>query len=67
MQPQIQFNSLAEFIAMGKHGVYIWTCWGIVLAVLFGLIMYSVTQRKNVMKQIKHNRAKTRPSKINQI
>ncbi|MDM7858902.1 heme exporter protein CcmD [Thiopseudomonas acetoxidans] len=28
------FNSFAEFIAMGKHGFYVWVCFGITIAVL---------------------------------
>ncbi|PIE47627.1 MAG: heme exporter protein CcmD [Gammaproteobacteria bacterium] len=50
MQPQ--FNSFAEFIAMGKHGVFVWTCWSIAFAVIAGLIFYSIHQRKNLLKQL---------------
>ncbi len=50
MQPQ--FNSFAEFIAMGKHGVFVWTCWSITFAVIAGLIFYSIHQRKNLLKQL---------------
>lgn len=28
------FNSFAEFMAMGKHGVYVWSCFGISVAIL---------------------------------
>lgn len=61
MQPQIQFNNFAQFIAMGKHGIFVWACWSLVCIVLFGLIIYSVKQRKSVMAQITHNHAKKRP------
>lgn len=30
----MNFSSLADFIAMGNHGVYVWTSYGISLAVL---------------------------------
>ena len=30
----MNFSSFAEFIAMGNHGVYVWTSYGISLAVL---------------------------------
>jgi len=28
------FNSFEEFIAMGKHGFYVWVCFGITIAAL---------------------------------
>lgn len=55
MQPQ--FNSFAEFIAMGRHGVFVWACWGITFAVIAGLIFYSIHQRKNLLKQLAVNQA----------
>jgi heme exporter protein D len=30
----MSFNSLGEFLAMGTHGAYVWTSYGISLAVL---------------------------------
>ncbi len=30
----MNFSSFADFIAMGNHGVYVWTSYGISLAVL---------------------------------
>ncbi len=30
----MNFSSFAEFIAMGNHGVYVWSSYGISLAVL---------------------------------
>ena len=30
----MNFSSLSEFIAMGNHGLYVWTSYGISLAVL---------------------------------
>jgi|TARA_Y100001951_G_scaffold34365_1_gene27084 heme exporter protein D len=30
----VNFSSFADFIAMGNHGVYVWTSYGISLAVL---------------------------------
>lgn len=50
MQPY--FYSFAEFVAMGKHGVYVWTCWGITVAVVLCFILYSRQQRKGLIKQL---------------
>ncbi|TLX55462.1 heme exporter protein CcmD [Stutzerimonas nosocomialis] len=30
----MNFSSFAEFVAMGNHGVYVWSSYGISLAVL---------------------------------
>lgn len=30
----MNFSSFSEFIAMGNHGIYVWTSYGISLAVL---------------------------------
>ncbi len=30
----MSFDNLADFIAMGGHGVFVWSCYGIVIAAL---------------------------------
>ncbi len=50
MQPY--FYSLSEFIAMGEHGVFVWSCWGITVAMMFVFILYSRRQRKSLIKQL---------------
>ena len=32
----MSFSSFAEFLAMGSHGAYVWSAYGISLAVLCG-------------------------------
>lgn len=44
------FHSVAEFIAMGKHGVYVWTCYGLTFLAIIGVVIYSINQRKAVYK-----------------
>lgn len=44
------FQSFAEFIAMGKHGFYVWTCYGLTCIAIIGLIFYSRSQRHNIYK-----------------
>lgn len=49
------FETLAEFMAMGGYGFYVWLCWGMVVSsVLFGTV-YSRLQRKRLIKQLKLN------------
>jgi heme exporter protein D len=33
-----QFASFADFLAMGKHGLYVWLSYGIA----FGIILYNI-------------------------
>ena len=50
MQPY--FYSFSEFIAMGKHGVFVWSCWGITIGMMLIFILYSRRQRQALIKQL---------------
>ena len=50
MQPY--FYSVSEFIAMGKHGVFVWSCWAITVGVMLAFIIYSRRQRQTLIKQL---------------
>ncbi|GAB2644840.1 heme exporter protein CcmD [Psychrobacter pocilloporae] len=50
MQPY--FYSISEFIAMGKHGVFVWSCWAITIGVMLAFIIYSRRQRQALIKQL---------------
>lgn len=50
MQPY--FYSLSEFFAMGKHGVFVWSCWAITFGMMFIFIIYSRRQRQALIKQL---------------
>lgn len=50
MQPY--FYSLSEFVAMGKHGVFVWSCWAITIGVMLAFIIYSRRQRQALIKQL---------------
>lgn len=56
MQPY--FTSIHDFIAMGKHGAYVWSSWGIALVCIGGFILYSLMQRRRLIKQITHQQAR---------
>lgn len=45
------FNSFAEFLAMGKHGLYVWLCFGITLAVLALNLALPWLARKHYINQ----------------
>ncbi len=50
MQPY--FYSLSEFIAMGEHGVFVWSCWAITIGMILILVIYSRRQRQALIKQL---------------
>ncbi|WLP94116.1 heme exporter protein CcmD [Psychrobacter sp. M13] len=50
MQPY--FYSLSEFIAMGEHGVFVWSCWAITIVMMLILVIYSRRQRQALVKQL---------------
>lgn len=50
MQPY--FYSFSEFIAMGKHGVFVWSCWAITVGMMLGFVFYSRRQRQALIKQL---------------
>ena len=50
MQPY--FYSFSEFIAMGKHGVFVWSCWAITVGMMLVFILYSRRQRQALIKQL---------------
>ena len=64
MQPY--FYSVSEFIAMGTHGVFVWSCWAITVGTVFLFVFYSRNQRKTLIKQltIQQTRQAQRTSKM---
>ncbi|WP_230658041.1 heme exporter protein CcmD [Psychrobacter sp. I-STPA10] len=56
MQPY--FYTLQEFLAMGKHGIYVWSCWGLTVAVIVAFILYSRQQRQRTLKQLRIQQAR---------
>ena len=45
------FDSFAEFLAMGKHGPYVWACYGVTAAVLLANIWAPIKRRKDIISQ----------------
>lgn len=50
MQPY--FYSVSEFVAMGTHGVFVWSCWAITIGMMLIFIIYSRRQRQALIKQL---------------
>ena len=49
----LQFSSWAEFFAMGKHGIYVWSSFGLSLALLFLCVLLPWLKLKRTRKQLK--------------
>ena len=47
------FDSFAEFLVMGKHGFYVWLCYGITALVIITNILEPIRQRKKLIEQHK--------------
>ena len=56
MQPY--FYSVSEFIAMGEHGVFVWSCWAITVGVMLFFIIYSRRQRQALIKHLSIQQAR---------
>lgn len=46
----MNFSSFADFIAMGNHGVYVWTAYGISTAVLILNVALPVLARRRYLQ-----------------
>ncbi|WP_372866949.1 heme exporter protein CcmD [Pseudomonas sp.] len=46
----MSFNSFAEFLAMGTHGAYVWSSFGISLAVLALNIVLPLLARRRYLQ-----------------
>lgn len=47
----MSFASLSDFIAMGHHGVYVWSSYGICLAVLALNLALPIAARRRYLQQ----------------
>ncbi|MDG9729357.1 heme exporter protein CcmD [Ignatzschineria sp. RMDPL8A] len=50
---EFAFNSFAEFLQMGKHGLYVWLSYGFFALCLLGLIVPLIIERKQLKKELK--------------
>lgn len=47
------FDSLSDFLAMGKYGAYVWSAYGITFLCFLALIIKSVSKSKSLKKDIR--------------
>ncbi len=57
----MEFSSLAEFIAMGKHGFYVWLSYGLTAVIIAFVVMQPILHRRRLLKeQAQHLRREKR-------
>lgn len=49
----MEFASFSEFMAMGKHGPFVWSAYGITFLVVLGNILYPVLRNRSLQQDIK--------------
>ena len=45
------FESFADFLAMGKHGPYVWAAYGLTFAIVAWNILQPLRQRKKLLAE----------------
>ncbi|MAL98545.1 heme exporter protein CcmD [Hydrocarboniclastica marina] len=49
----MQFESFAEFLAMGRHGLFVWSSYAACVVVLAINVLVPVMQRKTLLAQLR--------------
>ncbi len=58
----MSFESFADFLAMGKHGLYVWTSYGISLAVLaLNVVLPILARRRYLQDEARRLRRESKP------
>ncbi|HEX4869311.1 MAG TPA: heme exporter protein CcmD [Moraxellaceae bacterium] len=45
------FESFADFLAMGHHGPYVWSAWGVTLAIVLWNIIQPLRLRRRLLQE----------------
>lgn len=48
-----QFHSLAELLAMGGHGIYVWTVYGVAALVMAWLVIHPLRRRARTLTAVR--------------
>lgn len=51
LKSHLYFSTFADFLAMGKHGFFVWSCYGITALVIAANIIAPMLQRKKLIEQ----------------
>jgi len=48
----VSFGSVADFMAMGGHGFYVWLCYSATLLMVLGNVLVVRSQRRRTLRQL---------------
>lgn len=61
----MQFESFAEFIAMGKHGVFVWSSYAAFVVVIAVNIIAPTVRRRQLLKRLQRiSKRETRAASV---
>ncbi|NIC37805.1 heme exporter protein CcmD [Halomonas desiderata] len=46
------FDTFQELLAMGGHAPYVWSAWGLTLALLLGIVFHARAERRQLLRQL---------------
>lgn len=46
------FDTFAEFIAMGGHGPYVWSAWGVTALLLLATVWHARAEQRQLLKSL---------------
>ncbi|WP_369856786.1 heme exporter protein CcmD [Candidatus Thalassolituus haligoni] len=47
----MEFHSVSEFLAMGRHGLYVWLSYGLSALVIIANLVLPMMQRRRLIRQ----------------
>lgn len=53
------FDSLSAFLAMGGHGVYVWSAWGVTGLLLVGVVLHARAERRALLRDLRRRARRT--------
>lgn len=54
----MQFESVAEFFAMGGYGFYVWLAFGVSALAMVGIVIDSIVKRNAIFKSVARQSAR---------
>lgn len=54
------FDSLSALLAMGGHAPYVWSAWGLTLALLLGSALHARTERRRLFRDLQRRNRRER-------
>lgn len=59
------FASFSEFLAMGGHGPYVWSAWGVTALLLIAAVWHARVEHRQLIKGLKRRARRTNSARGN--